>query len=246
MRKTTFRMAVNVWVLGLIALAAKAFVTGFTSTSLFVLFLVAGVILFYILMNRSSGISTPIKPEVKDYPTQQDVSKYILYMKEKFPGFKVKLKSDSLLMKVFGKLMFWQKSFMTRYNTVIPMLRRLYVTDNFFKADHAMSSLTTLRHEEVHLEDSVNFFPFFSVSYILLLPIGPSFRGLWELRAYKESITAQIDYGRTGLSDYITHVASLFAGPMYLYMFPFPSFIRKRLRKHYTEQMNDVLRQNEK
>lgn len=246
MRKTTFRMAINIWILGMLALAWKSFTAGFGATSLFILILCAGIVVFYKLMCKTTGVSTPNKPQLIGQPTQKDVGRYILYMKEKFPGFKVRFKSDSALMKIFNRLMFWNKNFMTNSITIVPMLRRMYVPNNFFKERRASASMSTLRHEEVHLEDSVNFFPFFSLSYILLLPIGPGFRALWEMRAYKESIRARIEYRYTDLTHYIEHVTNLFCNSTYLFMFPFRKFIEKRLKKFYTSQMVDRLRQRNK
>lgn len=87
-----------------------------------------------------------------------------------------------------------------------------------------------LRHEAVHVRDQARWGPLFFITYFLL-PIGPSFRALWEARAYRETlrfIATQSPWQRDWAVEWVT---SVFTGASYGFMFPFPWVVRRWCRK---------------
>ena len=87
-----------------------------------------------------------------------------------------------------------------------------------------------LRHEAVHVRDQARWGLLFFITYFLP-PIGPSFRALWEARAYREtlrSIVSEFPWQRDWAVEWVT---SRFTGPSYGFMFPFPSIVRRWCRR---------------
>lgn len=70
------------------------------------------------------------------------------------PEFKVAFKSESLFMKILGKIMFFNKSFMTKYTTTIG--NTIYLTDRKYVKAHPVSTKVVLVHEMVHIKDNMN------------------------------------------------------------------------------------------
>lgn len=89
----------------------------------------------------------------------------------------------------------------------------------------------TLRHEAVHLRDARRYWFFFHLSYVLFLPAGLTFRALWEWRAYAESLRVQAELDGAIDDASLRFIEERFTGPDYLYMLPFPRFVRSRLRR---------------
>ncbi|MEE2785877.1 MAG: hypothetical protein VX589_00960, partial [Myxococcota bacterium] len=99
---------------------------------------------------------------------------------------------------------------------------------------------TILRHEAVHLRDMQRFPMLFHVSYLLLLPIGPSMRAWWEWRAYRETLQVQAElYGVISDAD-LERIAGRFTGPDYGFMWPFPAHIRKCLARVRHQILSDL------
>lgn len=83
-----------------------------------------------------------------------------------------------------------------------------------------------LRHEAVHVRDEERWGLLFFLSYFLL-PIGPSFRALWEAGAYRETlryIATRYPWQREWVVEWVT---SRFTGPSYGFMFPFPALVQR-------------------
>jgi hypothetical protein len=74
-----------------------------------------------------------------------------------------------------------------------------------------------LRHEAQHIRDQKDFHVFFWLTYLLLLPIGPSFKAFWEWRAYR--YTLYDEYLRLGWITPMTrmHVSRWLSGPLYFW-----------------------------
>jgi len=150
----------------------------------------------------------------------------IAKIQEEFPEFKVVEKGRSSLMRFFSLLLKpFNPDFMARYTvtwgSTVFMPKTIMGTEQ---------GAEILLHEAVHMRDSKKWKFIYYLSYIIL-PIGPSFRAIWELRAYTESM--QIEYNKLGyVSDHtISFIASQFTGSSYLFMFPFPKTIAKILRR---------------
>lgn len=129
-----------------------------------------------------------------------------------FPNLQIKYKDESLFMKILGKIMFFNKSFMTDYVTTVG--NTVYFPSKSFLAIRPVSSLMILMHELVHVYDSKKFTsPLFSFLYLFpqilallalplffinwqiallfllfLLPIPAYFRTYFEKRGYLISL----------------------------------------------------------
>lgn len=138
----------------------------------------------------------------------------VTYSQKYFPKLQIKYKNQSLLMKALGKLMFFNRGFMTEYTTTIG--NTIYFPSEKFIKIHPVSSLIILLHELVHLHDQKKvgkipfvisyLFPQILVPFCLLLlllvswkiviplailfsaPIPALFRMYWEKRAYLSSL----------------------------------------------------------
>ena len=146
-------------------------------------------------------------------------------IKAEFPKFELVKKEDSKFMKFLYAvtlMRFWNPYFREDYITTI--FGKIYMPARLIGTGVGYD---ILRHERVHLRDARRFPVLFELSYILFpLPAVFTMRAYWEYRGYCESLLAEYDrYG------YVSHGAieyyvSLFAGPQYLWMCPFPDFMR--------------------
>jgi uncharacterized membrane protein YphA (DoxX/SURF4 family) len=126
-------------------------------------------------------------------------------------NIKIKYKNESLLMKIIGFLMFFNKDFMTKYITTIG--GTIYIPKNITTFEDKL--LPVLSHEYVHIIDSIDdklynikylfpqilaplmlFFGFLnwwlaaSLFIIMLAPLPSIWRKRYELRGYQMSIFA--------------------------------------------------------
>jgi len=146
-------------------------------------------------------------------------------VRKEFPNFQVVPKSSSLLMRILGTIMFFNKAFMTKYLTTfgywvwVPTLWPDY-------ADCRKESL--LRHEAVHLRQQKRFgFLLFAFLYLFFpLPLGLAyFRARFEMEAYAESMRAQSEYFGVDMlknPEVKTFYVSQFTSGAYGWMWPFP------------------------
>ncbi len=129
-----------------------------------------------------------------------------------FPKLDIKYKNESLFMKIIGKILFFNKDFMTSYTTTIG--NAVYYPSNTFTKSRPISSIIVLLHELVHIYDAnklslplfgcLYLFPqilvllalpllfikwkLFLFSLLLILPIPAYFRMNFEKRAYLVSL----------------------------------------------------------
>ncbi len=81
-----------------------------------------------------------------------------------FPKLQIKYKDESLLMKIIGKIWFFNKSFMTDYTTTVGST--VYFPSQSFIKIRPISSSVVLMHELVHIHDEKKFTsPLFSFLY---------------------------------------------------------------------------------
>jgi len=157
-----------------------------------------------------------------------------------FPGFRVIPKEGSPLMRAIYQALgmrLWNRDFLTGYTTVI--LYRVYMPRALIGTD---AGFRALRHERVHMRDArrTAVVPFV-VSYLLLLPAVFTARAFWEFRAYVETMRVEIEETGDVSDDTLEHIARRFTGSDYLFMCPFPRFIRGRLRRA-RERLRDEAR----
>ena len=137
------------------------------------------------------------------------------------------LKEDNVWMKLLYNITlmrFWNPDFMSAYVTV--MFGRVYMPA------HLIGTLTgymVLRHERIHLRDARRWPILFELSYLFFpLPILITLRAYWEYRAYCESLVAEAEIYGYARRDSIEFFVNQFVGSYYLWMFPFPNFLRER------------------
>lgn len=133
--------------------------------------------------------------------------------KEFFPDLEIKYKDESTFMKTLGKLLFFNKSFMTQFTTTIGST--IYFPNRKFEQIRPVSTLIVLLHELVHVHDAKKWTrPIFSFLYLFplslsllflpllffswkiflplliisLLPLPAYFRMSFEKRAYLVSL----------------------------------------------------------
>lgn len=130
-----------------------------------------------------------------------------------FPDLRIKYKDQSFFMKALGKLLFFNKKFMTSYTTTIGST--VYFPSQSFIKTRPISAEVVLMHELVHVKDSKKYgrrlFSFLYLSpqilfflclpllllswkvaillmMISLLPLPSFFRMFFEKRAYMASL----------------------------------------------------------
>lgn len=156
---------------------------------------------------------------------RKEFDAYVEQIKKEFPKFEVVVKQESKLMKaiyILTFMRFWNPQFMGYFITV--MFGKVYMPREFIGLP---ASVDVLRHELVHLRDMKKYPILFELSYILFpLPVIFTMRSFWEYRGYCESILAISDrYGYISKHTIEFFVAQ-FTGPSYLWMCPFPNFVR--------------------
>ena len=173
-----------------------------------------------------------------------------------FPNLKIKFKNESLLMKIIGKLLFFNKGFMTDYTTTIGST--VYFPSQAFLASRGTSSIVILLHELVHINDAnklnpfifsflylfpqllvLTFFPLLFISFklallslIFILPIPAYFRMYFEKRAYMTSLYSLYRLGKKMnfnplLETQKKYFIEQFKGLTYYFMWPFKSIETK-------------------
>lgn len=172
-----------------------------------------------------------------------------------FPNLQVKYKDQSFLMKSIGKVLFFNKTFMTDYTTTLG--DTIYFPNQAFVKVRAISSTVILLHEIVHIKDShkiskllfsflyacpqilvLLLIPLLFVSWkiallalIFALPFPAIFRMYFEKRAYLSSLyTLQQLSIKMNFNPYLDkqkeYFLSQFKNSYYYYMWPFNN-IRK-------------------
>jgi hypothetical protein len=177
------------------------------------------------------------------------------------PNFEIVSKTTSFLMKVLSVLLFFNKSFMTSYISVI--YPRMYVPKLPWKENDHYSAILVLAHEWVHLSDRKRFgllfdigylfpqclaflsllAPFLSVWWLLcllfLLPIPSPTRAWLEFRGY--SMTMACKWWLTGNEINYYWIERQFVGQWYYFMWPFKGIVRKMFEKQMEKIKNDDL-----
>jgi hypothetical protein len=182
-----------------------------------------------------------------------------------FPDLKIKYKNKSTLMWIMGKLLFFNKDFMTSYTTTIGSTI-YYPTESSTKV-RPISSATILLHELVHINDAKKFtkplfgflyltpqilallcIPLFFLSWKIALPLlllfmapVPSFfRMHFEKKGYLSSLYVLNALGNKlnfdpELDQQKETFIKQFTGSYYYFMWPF-----NNLNKEFDECMNKI------
>ena len=86
----------------------------------------------------------------------------------KLDGFNIKFKDESTFMKLLGKILFFNKGFMTSYKTTI--WKTVYFTNRSSIEKNIDNNIVLLGHEFVHASDAANFLKFLLFMFIYLSP----------------------------------------------------------------------------
>lgn len=162
--------------------------------------------------------------------TQQDVDNLVAWMQQYLPRFAVCYKDESKLQQLIGWLL-WpiNRYYMTHYTTV--MFGKIYFPSREeLEAWGPTQVYSTLRHEFVHLMDAKRFPIWFELSYLLLFPAGLTLRAYWEWRGYTQTLLVEHELYGTISDDIQEHILRRFVNSEYGWMFPFPRWLRKKLR----------------
>jgi len=164
-----------------------------------------------------------------------------------FPKLIIKYKDESLLMKILGKIMFFNKAFMTDFTTTLG--NTVYFPTKGYTDSHPVSASAVLMHELVHISDYNKYGAIlFTLGYaspqifsllvlpalfllswklallplLFLLPIPSFFRAYFEKRAYMVSlyIIKRLD-DKVDLSKSAQFYISCFKNSAYYFMWPF-------------------------
>lgn len=156
----------------------------------------------------------------------------------RYRTFRLIPKEASVFMKVlyYGALMFlWCPGFMDEYTTTI--LSRVYMPRSLIGTRQGYA---VLRHEKVHIEDCFRWgvVPFV-VSYLLLLPAVLTLRAYWEMRAYRETLRAELELDGAVSEASLERIGRQFSSSAYFWMFPFPGTVRRWLLRTKTSLEED-------
>lgn len=169
---------------------------------------------------------------------------------EQFPDLQIKYKDESTLMKILGKLMFFNPKFMTSFTTTIGST--VYYPSRSFVKIRPISSAIVLLHELIHIYDSKRLTqPLFTFLYtfpqilvllaiplllvswklsllclLFLAPIPAIFRMYFEKRAYLTSLYVLNALGNKmsfnpGLDKQKEGFVEQFKDSDYYFMWPF-------------------------
>ena len=176
-----------------------------------------------------------------------------IHISEKIPGFRIRPKNDSPLMRVLSFLLFFNKAFMDRYITTI--YPTVYVPAWWGKhRNMSFSELGIIAHEYVHLMDRKRLGWIFNLLYLspqifsllmlaafwnswfllavlFLLPWPSPGRAWLEYRGYR--MTMAYYYWMRKEKCNIEMLVDEFTGSNYYYMFPFRKFLIKKFNKDY-------------
>jgi len=185
-------------------------------------------------------------------------------IKEWVPSFEVRFKDESKFMKLLGKVMFFNKGFMTNFITTIGT--KVYFPNRADYLARPLDSFRTLAHEFVHVYDYVlnpvgfmlgYLFPqnlallslfailafispcflLFLLSLLFLAPIPSIPRKNIEMRGYGMSLKVE-QWSNCPVSyvDWcMEKYADNFVNSNYYYMYPFRESVKKELKGWLTD-----------
>lgn len=178
-------------------------------------------------------------------------------IKERVPDFEIKFKDESKFMKFLGKIMFFNKSFMTNYVTTIGT--KVYFPSRAQFEINPDRYFVVLAHEYVHVLDYVRspvkfvigflfpqilsllaifsllavinpYFLLFLLFLLLAAPLPSPTRTSLEMRGYQMSLKTENWLTGTISDSSFVWVAKQFTGPGYYFMCPYGDYVDQRLR----------------
>jgi len=155
---------------------------------------------------------------------------YIEALSRELPRFAIRYKDESRVQRGLATFVWpFNRRYLDVYTTV--MFGRVYFPSRAWcEAVGPEAVYRILRHEAVHLRDARRWPVLFAVSYVLGAPSIFTLRAIWEARAYAESLRVSMELEGDVSDAELERIARLFTGAEYLFMCPFPRFVRRRLR----------------
>jgi hypothetical protein len=157
------------------------------------------------------------------------VAAYEVALRAELPRFAICYKDESGLQRAIGAVVRpFNRDYMTRYTTV--MFGRVYFPSRAWCERLGPETVyKVLRHEAVHLRDARRYPGLFHLSYLFALPAVFTARAWWEWRAYLETMRVEVELHGHVSDATLRYLERCFTGPDYLFMCPFPRFVRRRL-----------------
>jgi len=180
-------------------------------------------------------------------------------IKERVPDFEIKFKDESRFMKILGKVLFFNKAFMTHYTTTIG--KTVYFPSRALFEQYPGAYFYTLAHEYVHVMDYVQhpvlftlgylspqilallalfsflafinpYFLLFLIALLFAAPIPAPYRTWAELRGYGMSCKVRLWCGEK--LEVIQNIikeryVTAFTTAAYYFMCPFKNYIINKL-----------------
>lgn len=191
-------------------------------------------------------------------------------IKEKVPGFKIKFKDESILMKIIEKIMFFNKDFK---NYTITIGKTVYFQSRKLLEENLEECFYILTHEAVHVFDYIKhpvlfiigylfpqifailtifgiLNPYFLLFLLLAAPIPAPYRTWAELRGYKMSCKIRLldGWSPEKIKDRIKNrYVNAFIKSSYYFMFPFKSYIIRKLleyKKPISSPIVEIINEN--
>jgi len=94
--------------------------------------------------------------------------------------------------------------------------RTIWLAPKFYNAP-PMAQAQTVEHELHHMAQATNWLCWYHVSYVLVLPIGLSMRGVWEAAAFLRGYKLIYKYTRRDPVEYANTLTETLCGKPYLY-----------------------------
>jgi len=165
-----------------------------------------------------------------------------------FPNLTIKYKNQSLLMKIFGKLLFFNTTFMTEYITTLG--NTVYLPDDQYVINNPQAFVDVFIHECVHMYDEkrvgfwyqlayafpqllsiICFLMIFLVSWKIMVPMGllllaplpAPWRTYFEKRAYFVQMYVAYSLWADDPTNDVELYSSWFRDSNYYFMWPFES-----------------------
>ncbi len=156
---------------------------------------------------------------------------YVETLRRELPGFSIRYKDESPLQRGIAVLVRpFNRRYLDGYTTV--MFGNVYFPSReWCEAVGPTALYRILRHEAVHLRDARRWPVLFHLSYLFGAPAILTARAFWEARAYAESLRVSMELDGDITDAELERIARAFTGSDYLFMCPFPRFVRRRLRR---------------
>jgi len=156
---------------------------------------------------------------------------YVEVLSRELPGFSIRYKDESTLQRVIATLVRpFNRRYLDGYTTI--MFGKVYFPSRRWCEVVGPDALyRTLRHEAVHLRDARRWPVIFHFSYLFAAPAILTARAFWEARAYAETIRVSMELDGDVTDAELTRIERAFTGSDYLFMCPFPKFVRRRLHR---------------